>query len=41
MGKLTNQSVLQKITARFGDKVSIPLEPFGLLSFETKRENIT
>ena len=41
MGKLTNQSVLQKITARFGDKISIPSEPFGLLSFETTKENIT
>ncbi len=41
MDKLTNQSVLQKIATRFGDKISIPSEPFGLLSFETTKENIT
>ena len=40
MGKLTNQAVLQKITARFGDKLSIPSEPFGLLSFETAKDDI-
>jgi NADH-quinone oxidoreductase subunit C len=41
MSKLTSQAALQKITARFGDKISIPSEPFGLLSFETTKENIT
>ena len=41
MDKLTNQAVLQKITARFGAKLSIPSEPFGLLSFETAKEDIT
>ena len=41
MGKLDNQAVLQKITARFGERISIPQEPFGLLTFETAKENIT
>lgn len=40
MGRLSNQAVLQKLTARFGDKISIPAEPFGLLTFETTKENI-
>ena len=40
MGKISNQTVLQKITARFGEHVSITAEPFGLLTFETDKENI-
>jgi len=40
MGKISNQIVLQKITARFGEQVSIPTDPFGLLTFETNKENI-
>ncbi|MDB5121116.1 MAG: dehydrogenase subunit [Sphingobacteriales bacterium] len=40
MGKISNQIVLQKITARFGEQVSIPTEPFGFLTFETTKENI-
>jgi NADH-quinone oxidoreductase subunit C len=40
MGKINNQEVLQKITARFGEKISIPTEPFGLLTLETTRETI-
>ena len=40
MGKISNQAVLQKLTARFGDSISVPTEPFGLLTFETTRENI-
>ncbi|TXI14874.1 MAG: NADH-quinone oxidoreductase subunit C [Pedobacter sp.] len=40
MSKLSNQVVLQKITARFGDQITIPTEPPGLLSFETSKENI-
>lgn len=40
MGKLSNQEVLQKLTARFGEQISIPTEPFGLLTFETGKENI-
>lgn len=40
MGKLSNQAVLQKITAHFSDQVSVPTEPFGLLTFETGANNI-
>jgi len=40
MGKLTNQAVLQKITARFGEHVSVPSEPYGLLTFETDKDTI-
>ncbi len=40
MGKLTNQAVLQKITARFGEAISVPAEPYGLLTFETDKGTI-
>jgi len=40
MGKISNQAVLQKLTERFGSAVSIPSEPFGLLTFETGKEHI-
>ena len=40
MSKLSSQAVLQKITARFADSISVPTEPFGLLTFETSKENI-
>jgi NADH-quinone oxidoreductase subunit C len=40
MGKLTNQAVLQKITARFGEAISVPSEPYGLLTFETDKNTI-
>jgi NADH-quinone oxidoreductase subunit C len=40
MNKLTRQAVLQKITARFTENISVPTEPFGLLTFETSKENI-
>ncbi|MDB5013927.1 MAG: dehydrogenase subunit [Daejeonella sp.] len=40
MGKISNQTVLQKITARFGEQVSIPTEPFGFLTFETTKDKI-
>lgn len=41
MGILSNQVVIQKLTARFADKISVPTEPFGLLTFETNTETIT
>lgn len=41
MGKITNQAVLQKLTSRFGDLISVPAEPYGLLTFETGKENIS
>lgn len=41
MGKLSNQQVIQSITTRFGDKISVPAEPFGLLTFGTSVEIIS
>ena len=41
MGKISNQAVLQKITSRFGDLISVPAEPYGLLTFEASKENIS
>lgn len=40
MGKISNQEVLHKISARFGELISIPTEPFGLLTVETTKESI-
>ena len=40
MSKISSQGVLQKITARFTDNISVPTEPYGLLTFETSKENI-
>jgi len=40
MIKLNNQSVIQSLNLRFGDQISVPSEPFGLLTFETSAENI-
>lgn len=40
MGKLNNQQVVQSLTSRFGERISVPSEPFGLLTFETTAENI-
>ena len=41
MGTLSNQVVIQKLTARFADKISVPTEPFSLLTLETNTETIT
>ncbi|MGB4399154.1 MAG: NADH-quinone oxidoreductase subunit C [Daejeonella sp.] len=41
MGKLNNQQVVQSLTARFGERVTVPTEPFGLLTFGTSSENIS
>ncbi|HXI00444.1 MAG TPA: NADH-quinone oxidoreductase subunit C [Sphingobacteriaceae bacterium] len=40
MGKISNEEVLQKITEKFSDQISIPAEPFGLLTLETTKEVI-
>ncbi|GAA4924857.1 NADH-quinone oxidoreductase subunit C [Mucilaginibacter defluvii] len=40
MGKITNQEVLDKIAAKFGDQVSVIGEPHSLLTVETGREQI-
>jgi NADH-quinone oxidoreductase subunit C len=41
MEKLTNQILIQKLSTKFGERISIPTEPYGLLTFETGKENIT
>ena len=41
MGKISNQEVLQKITAAFGERISVPSEPFGLLTLETTPDAIS
>ncbi len=40
MGKISNQNFLQKLSAAFGERISVPAEPYGLLTFETTREDI-
>lgn len=35
MGKIANQHIIERLTAQFGDKFTSPVEPFGLLTFET------
>ena len=40
MGKISNEDLLAKISAKFGDKVTSVSEPFGLLTFETNREEL-
>jgi NADH-quinone oxidoreductase subunit C len=40
MGKITNEELLSKISAQFGDKIQPVGEPFGLLTLETSREHI-
>jgi len=40
MAKLTNEELLNKISANFPDKVKTLGEPFGLLTLETEREDI-
>ena len=41
MGKISNQEVLQKITAAFGEQISVPSEPYGLLTLETTKDTIS
>jgi NADH-quinone oxidoreductase subunit C len=40
MGKITNEEILAKITAKIGDQFTIVGEPYGLLTIETCRDNI-
>lgn len=40
MGKITNEEILAKITAKIGDNFTVVGEPFGLLTIETGRDNI-
>lgn len=41
MDKLNNQTLLQKLSTKFGERISIPTEPYGLLTFETGVDSIT
>jgi NADH-quinone oxidoreductase subunit C len=40
MGKIANEDMLAKISAKFADKVTVVGEPFGLPTLETSREQI-
>jgi NADH-quinone oxidoreductase subunit C len=40
MGKITNEELLNKITAQFPGQLTVIGEPFGLLTLETGREQI-
>jgi NADH-quinone oxidoreductase subunit C len=40
MGKITNQEVLDRINAQFGEQVNLIGEPHSLLTVETTREQI-
>jgi NADH-quinone oxidoreductase subunit C len=41
MGKITNEELLSAINTQFGDKVTVVGEPFGLLTLETTKEQIS
>jgi len=40
MGKLTNEDLLKKNNEKYNDQVTLLGEPFGLLTYETGREQI-
>ena len=40
MGKISNQQVIQSLTAKFGERITVPTEPFGLLTFGTSADDI-
>jgi NADH-quinone oxidoreductase subunit C len=40
MSKITNDELLQRVTAQFGENVTNVTEPYGLLTVETSREQI-
>ena len=40
ISKLNNQTVVQKLSAHFAERITIPTEPSGLLTFETSKEDI-
>ena len=41
MGKIANQDIIDKLSAKFGDQISAVSEPFGLLTFETSVAEIS
>ncbi|SMC73487.1 NADH-quinone oxidoreductase subunit C [Pedobacter africanus] len=40
MAEVTNQTVIESLSAKFGDKVTNVNEPYGLLTFETTKDVI-
>ncbi len=40
MGKITNEELLNKISDKFGETITVIGEPFNLLTLETTRDNI-
>jgi NADH-quinone oxidoreductase subunit C len=40
MGKITNEELLAKISAKFGEQIIVLGEPYGLLTLETSRDII-
>lgn len=40
MGKISNQYLIEKLNAKFGEAIKTPSEPYGLLTFETSAESI-
>ncbi len=41
MVKINNQQVIQSLTSAFGDRVTVPTEPYGLLTFGTSVDHIS
>jgi len=40
MGKISNEELLQKLSSKFDSKLANVTEPYGLLTFETTREDL-
>lgn len=40
MGKISNEELLQKLSSRFDSHIKSVSEPYGLLTFETEREQL-
>ena len=40
MAEVTNQTVIESLSTKFGDKVTNVNEPYGLLTFETTKDVI-
>jgi NADH-quinone oxidoreductase subunit C len=40
MGKISNEELLQKLSSRFDGQIKSVTEPYGLLTFETEREQL-
>jgi NADH-quinone oxidoreductase subunit C len=40
MGKISNEELLQKLSSKFDGQVNNVTEPYGLLTFETNREQL-